>query len=252
MDKSTIVIWANVVYCLIYLPLLIVRTRQYSDKVHITNNNPKIEIEYTAYSLSMGLTLLFMIFIPLYRNNHVFNYSLPLTFVAQFVVQLLIVLFFIFDTKITRYMATYSIAGFLVFMFINGLFLMEPRYSKLELTTQEVHKLSKDLDGFSDEISNRIEKVNNDMNAVVFEIKERQKQIETVNQLLKEKENEYQTVRTKLEVDKEKASEILTALGVKSPTLGDRLIDAGIGAVLGLLLSVIWNRLFSKCNPVSS
>jgi hypothetical protein len=246
MDKSTIVVCVNIAYGLLYLIILFIRLRQYNDKVWVRSNTETVTLEYFGYTLSGGLMYIAMVAFPFIRNHHIFNHIVPITFIVQFVFQFVILVLYLIDIKVTRYMVSYGIAGFLIFMTLNGLFKMEVDYNKLELTTIEVQNISKDLDDFSKTVTDRVQRVNNDMVSVLQEIKERQKQIEIVNNLLKEKEDEHKSIREKLQVDKEKAEALLKVLGVRPPTLADRLVDAGIGAVVGLFLTIIWNRFFGK------
>ncbi len=153
MDKSTIVISVNVAYVVLFLTVLFKRLKQYDDKVWVRKDGEQTSFEYFGYTLAGGMMYILMLTFPLFRNRHVFEQSFPITFILQFVAQFIILILYLVDTKVTRIMVSYGIAGFLVFMFLNGLVRIEMESTKLELTTSEVQKISKDLDEFSVDVT---------------------------------------------------------------------------------------------------
>jgi len=235
MDKSTLVVIVNIAYFVIYLTAWAIRYYNNQDKI-INRKDPN-DIEYFGYSL-MGTIIVPIVGITLFRNSNVFNNWFPTTFIIQFVFQFIVLVCFILpDSKITRYTSSYIVMFFLAFAMLNGLFRKDPKYSKIEITQVEIQKLSNDIDEFSKDLTNRIKKVNDDMNTVLIEIKEREKQVKAINDLLKSKENEYKEISAIIEVDKQKAEEILVALNVHPPTIKDRLLDAVLGAFIGWFLT---------------
>ncbi|MTI26125.1 hypothetical protein [Fulvivirga kasyanovii] len=210
----------------------------------VTNANNQKDIEYFAYSY-MGLYIIPMIGITLIRNSYVFNNWFPIGFIVQFLVQfVLLVCFILPDKKPNRYIASHIVVFFLAFGLINGLFRKDPKYSKIEMTQVEVEKLSKDVEEFSIDITTKIKRINEDMNSALLEIKERDKQIKAINDALKLKENEHKRISEIIEIDKERAEQILTALNVRPPTILDRVLDGTIGALIGIFLTFLSKQLF--------
>jgi|GEM_PF-3634033 len=244
MDKSLLVILVNIAYCVIYIIAWFIRHQQNREHLVSNTNNPN-DIEYFAYSY-MGLYIIPMIGITLTRNSHVFNNWFPIGFIIQFSVQfILLVCFILPDKKPNRYIASHIVVFFLAFGLVNGLFRKDPKYSKIEMTQVEVEKLSNDVEEFSKDITTKIKRINEDMNSALLEIKERDKQIKAINDALKLKENEHKRISEIVEIDKERAEQILTALNVRPPTILDRVLDGTIGALIGIFLTFLSKRLFS-------
>jgi RsiW-degrading membrane proteinase PrsW (M82 family) len=171
----------------------------------------------------------------------VFNTHFPVSFIIQFAVQFIVLLSFILaDYKVFRYTASILVMTFPVFMFLNGLFKINPQYSNFESTIVEARKLADDVWEFNTELTERISRVNSDMTVALDQIVERQKQIERISALLESKQQEYEKLSSVVELDTKRAEEIFEALNYHPTTVWDTLISGFIGGIISLALTIIY------------
>jgi hypothetical protein len=246
MDKSTIVIWVNIAYGVVYIITFYVRHFQFADKVLASGDEieagarKEIPLEYWGVSIA-GLILYFGLTFTIIRKHSVFNTHFPDSFIIQFAVQFIVLLSFILaDYKVFRYTASILVMTFPVFMFLNGLFKINPQYSNFESTIVEARKLADDVWEFNTELTERISRVNSDMTVALDQIVERQKQIERISALLESKQQEYEKLSSVVELDTKRAEEIFEALNYHPTTVWDTLISGFIGGIISLALTIIY------------
>lgn len=246
MDVVKIVLIANACYAILLMMLIVFHYKTFSKEIH--SDDPSVANLYFHYSPFGAIMILSMIMFTLIRNGHIFNDYWPVSFLIQFGFQI-VYLACVFISTTNRIVMRF---GFLMMMGVfgatgyNGLFVMARKFTPMEITIHDLNKLSKDVDDFNAELNNRLAAINKNMNAIIGEISSRGSELKRVNKLIDERKEEADELTSVVQIDQKRADEILRALNYHPPTLMDKIIDATIAFIVGVITTLFYEKFISR------
>src|SRR5688572_9108705 len=166
MDVLKLVVLLNGLYGLSVMFLL---SRVYGDyKNKIESKDKRVSILHVAFN-PVPVTMIFMLmFLGFIKNGHIFNEYVPASFILQFSLQFFYLIGFILPKKEwARMVAAIALAVIFIVAAFNGLVEIPRKLTQIELTINDLNKLSDDVETFNSNLSEKMSEINKNMTAVV-------------------------------------------------------------------------------------